>query len=427
MKAARGLGNVFQPKYVDKRALAKYLADGLSPEDARKQATRTCATWWIVYHVNGRRHAENAHTTNRADAVRLLKKKTGDAAIGLPVGPQLDRTTVNDLLAMVEADYKANSRRSLDRVQQAGAHLRAFFRGERKARDITADLITAYQAHRLAGKKCERCDGTGKLPPANLACAKCEGSGDITPAHSTVNYEVAMLRRGFHLGARAGKVGVRPEVAMLHIDNARQGFFEPDQYRAVLAHLPDYLQPVATVAYISGWRVKSELLSRQWRHVDFANGWIRLDPGESKNGEGREFPFTPQLRTVLEAQRDRVRAFGMRTGQLIPWLFCHNDGSPIQDFRGAWAKACLAAGVPGRLVHDLRRTAIRNLERAGVPRSAAMKLTGHKTEAVYRRYAITDSAMLQEAAEKLATLHAAEAAQTEKRQSIAKVSSISAQ
>lgn len=72
--------------------------------------------------------------------------------------------------------------------------------------------------------------------------------------------------------------------------------------------------------------------------------------------------------------------------------------------------ACsLAAGVPGRLVHDFRRTAVRNLERAGVPRSAAMKLTGHKTEAVYRRYAITDSAMLQEAAVKLAVLHASEA------------------
>lgn len=399
MKTARGLGNVYQPKYVDKRALAKCLVDGLSPEDARKQATRTCMTWWIVYHVNGRRLAENAHTTNRADAVRLLKKKTGDAAQGLPVGPQLDRTTIDELLAMVEADYKANSRRSLDRVQQAGAHLRAFFRGERKARDITEDLITAYQAQRLEQK------------------AK----------PSTVNYELAMLRRGFRLGRRARKVGMPPEFVMLHVDNARKGFFEPEQYRAVLAHLPDYLQPVATVAYITGWRVKSELLSRQWRHVDFANGWIRLDPGESKNGEGREFPFTPELRSVLEAQRDRVRAFGMRTGRVIPWLFCHNDGSPIQDFRGAWANACKAAGVPGRLVHDFRRTAVRNLERAGVPRSAAMKLTGHKTEAVYRRYAITDSAMLQEAAVKLAALHTAEAASTEKRQSHAKVSPVSAQ
>ena len=111
---------------------------------------------------------------------------------------------------------------------------------------------------------------------------------------------------------------------------------------------------------------------------------------------------------------------------MIPWLFCYPDGTRVQDFRGSWAKACADAGVPGRLVHDFRRTAVRNLERAGVPRSSAMAMTGHKTEAVYRRYAITDSAMLREAAVKLAVLHAAQAATIEKTQSSHKVTSISA-
>jgi integrase len=132
---------------------------------------------------------------------------------------------------------------------------------------------------------------------------------------------------------------------------------------------------------------------------------------------------------VLEGQRQRVRAIEQATGQIIPWVFVHRAGegratagTRISDFRGAWVKACRNAGVPGRLVHDFRRTAVRNLERAGVPRSAAMKMTGHKTEAVYRRYAITDSAMLQEAAVKRAALHEAES----KRQSFAKVESVSA-
>ena len=75
--------------------------------------------------------------------------------------------------------------------------------------------------------------------------------------------------------------------------------------------------------------------------------------------------------------------------------------------RGWWAKASKDAGVPGRLLHDFRRTAVRNLERAGVPRSAAMRMTGHKKEAVYRRYAITDAAIPEEAV-KLAVFHAAE-------------------
>jgi integrase len=385
MKAARGLGNVYQPTYRDKRT----------------GELKKVATWWIVYSVNGRRIAEKAldasgrASTNRADAVRLLKEKLGSAAAGKPVGPQLDRTTVGELLAMVEADYKANSRSSLDRVEDAGIHLKAFFgAGEGKARDVTSDRVTAFAAHRL----------------------------DEGAKAATVNYEMAILRRGFRLGARAGKVGMRPEIAMLHVDNARQGFFEPEQYRSVVNHLADYLKPVATVGYITGWRVRSELLTRQWRHVDFANGWIRLEPGESKNREGRAFPFTPGLKAALEAERERVRAIERRRGCVIPWVFCHADGSRIMDFRGAWANACKLAGVPGRLVHDFRRTAVRNLERAGVSRSAAMKMTGHKTDAVYQRYAITDSSMLQEAAVKLAALHASESGSNENRKSSAKVS-----
>ena len=134
-----------------------------------------------------------------------------------------------------------------------------------------------------------------------------------------------------------------------------------------------------------------------------------MEPGEGKTREGRTFPLTHELRSVLEAQRDHVRELERKTGQIIPWVFVHSDGTPVRDFRYAWTKACRTAAIPGRLVHDFRRTAVRNLERAGVPRSAAMKMTGHKTEAVYRRYAIVDSAMLREAAAKLGALHAFEA------------------
>jgi integrase len=87
-------------------------------------------------------------------------------------------------------------------------------------------------------------------------------------------------------------------------------------------------------------------------------------------------------------------------------VFIHDDGTPIKDFRQTWTKACRLAGVAGRLVHDFRRTAVRNLERAGVSRSAAMQMTGHKTEAVYRRYAIVSEGDLKSAGDKLAALHA---------------------
>jgi integrase len=335
--------------------------------------------WTIQYYANGRRVRESTHTRNRNEAVKILNQRLTAAADGKLIGSEINRTTLDVLLLGLENDYKANGRRSLDRVQQAAAHLREFFGGKRKARAISAAGITAYQAHRLGERA----------------------------AASTTNYECAMLRRALRLGARAGLVAARPEVDMLHVDNARKGFFEAEEFQAVLRHLHDNLKPVAETMFITGWRT-SELLSRQWRHVDLDAGWLRLDPGESKNGEGREFPMTIRLRALLQQQRERVRDLERTSGRIVPWVFVRDNGSQVRDFRYAWKKVCRAAGVPGRLVHDFRRTAVRNLERAGVPRSAAMKLTGHKTEAVYRRYAITDSAMLQEAALKLDQFHAAE-------------------
>ena len=97
--------------------------------------------------------------------------------------------------------------------------------------------------------------------------------------------------------------------------------------------------------------------------------------------------MTPTLRAALERQRAYTRAIEHAIGQVIPWVF-RRDGQPIKYFRRAWLTACKAAGTPHRIPHDFRRTAVRNLEGAGVPRSAAMKMVGHKTEAMYRRYAI---------------------------------------
>ncbi len=177
------------------------------------------------------------------------------------------------------------------------------------------------------------------------------------------------------------------------------------------------------------------MLTLEWRKVDFTAGVVRLEPGSTKNDEGREFPFSvlPPLEALLRRQRERTTAIERETGQIIRRVF-HRQGAPVRDMRGAWEAACIAAGffrvVPvldaagqprmatdgtplvvkkaTKLVHDFRRTAVRNLERAGVPRSVAMKLTGHKTESVYRRYAIVAASDLVEGVKKLAVLHAPE-------------------
>jgi len=154
-----------------------------------------------------------------------------------------------------------------------------------------------------------------------------------------------------------------------------------------------------TFAYITGWRA-SEVKGLQWSQVDLVGRTVRLNPGTTKNDEGRVFPFTRELETVLLAQRDASRDL-QRRSVITPWVFHRADGSPIRCLRKAWHTACRTAGCPGRILHDFRRTAVRNLERAGVPRSVAMAMVGHKTEAMYRRYAIVSASDLTRAARQL--------------------------
>ena len=145
--------------------------------------------------------------------------------------------------------------------------------------------------------------------------------------------------------------------------------------------------------------MRSEILPLEWRQVDWTGRVVRLDPGTTKNREGRSFPFTAALEALLEAQRaehDRLKS----AQRIVPFVF-HRDGVRIRNFRRAWLSACIAAGVPARIPHDFRRTAVRNLERASVPRSSAMAMVGHKTESIYRRYAIVDAGALRDAAAKI--------------------------
>jgi len=291
------------------------------------------------------------------------------------VGPDFERVGFEDLAAMLVQDYRVNERKSLDRCERSVAHLREYF-GISMAPDITPDRVDGYIcARRAAGAK---------------------------PA--TIRLELAALGRMFTLAERAGKVSHRPRFASIEVRNTRSGFFEDDELRAVVAQLPRHLRPVIEFAYLTGWR-KGEVLGLQWRQVDFKAGVVRLEPGTTKNDDGRVFPFAAlqALESLLRTQHERTSALERESGRVIPWVF-HRAGKPIRSFYSSWRAACERAEVAGRLIHDLRRTAVRNLERASVPRSWAMKLTGHKTESVYRRYAIVSEADLTEGVRRLAAL-----------------------
>jgi integrase len=213
--------------------------------------------------------------------------------------------------------------------------------------------------------------------------------------HACLLLGLGASKRRFTLAIEADKLATRPVIKMLEEKNARTGFFEEHDLQRLLVHLPDHIKAVVEVAYYTSWRVASEILTRQWKHVDLTAGWLRLEPGETKNGEGRMFPLTGRLRQVLEEQRERTRVVEREQGRIVPWLF-HRDGERVKSIRRPWERACRLAGLEGKIPHDFRRTAVRNLERAGVSRSVGMKLVGHKTEVIYRRYAIAAEADLLE-------------------------------
>ncbi len=157
----------------------------------------------------------------------------------------------------------------------------------------------------------------------------------------------------------------------------RGGFFERPQYEAVRRQLDADLRVAVTIAYTFGWRMQSEVLALERRHLDLEAGTLRLDPGMAKNEEGRVVYLTPELRTLLGDQLERIRDLENRRKEIVPCPFPHFGprlaGKRIRDFRKAWAEACKAAGVPGAYRHDFRRTAVRNLVNAGVPERVAWR------------------------------------------------------
>ena len=169
------------------------------------------------------------------------------------------------------------------------------------------------------------------------------------------------------------------------------------------------MRGVAAFAFVTGWRTPSEILPLEWRQVDMKAGEVRLDVGATKNGEGRVFPITAELRRILHDQHTIAATLKKERGLIARHVFCYTTGAKAGQgvteggYNKAWRKARIAAGCPGRIPHDFRRPAVRNLVRAGVPERVAMQMTGHKTRAVFERYNIVSAGDLRDAARRLDT------------------------
>lgn len=331
--------------------------------------------WWIQYGHRGTTYRESSKSTKKGAATALLKKRLGEIGSGKFVGPDAERVTLDDLAEGLEQHYKLKGLRTWDRAALSVSHLRAYFGGDARAIDITTKSMAAYALHRR--------EEEGAAP-------------------ATVKRELMALSKMFSLALveNGGPLSTKPGVPEMRVNNVRTGFLDGAELDAVIAELPEPLRPVIQFARYTGWR-RGEVLALTWARVDFDAGVVRLDT--SKNDEPRSFPFTmlPPLAELLEQLRDRTRAIEKRTGRIVPWVF-HRDGRPIKSMRRAWKGACKRAGVPGHIVHDLRRTAVRNLVRAGVPERVAMELVGHKTRSIFDRYNIVNDADQREAVEKLA-------------------------
>jgi integrase len=327
-------------------------------------------TWYLRISRDGTQRDIKTSATTRTEALAALRARLQEIADNRS-DPSAEQTRVRDLYEDMRRDYVINNRGVAALERRWRLHLAPAF-GTDNAASITVPRLRHYVENRLADR--------------------------AQPA--TVQRELAALRRMFRLGLEAGKVLRVPVFPTIRVDNIRTGFFERDEFERVRAELPAYLQPAVTLAYWTGWR-RGELLNLEWRHVDLDAGTVRLDPGTTKNKEGRFVYLPAEALDALRAWRRRTAEVERERSCIIGHVF-HHDDRPIRDFSVAWRGACARAGVAGRTLHDFRRTAARNYVRAGVPERVAMQILGHKTRAIFDRYNIVSEGDLRAAAEKVA-------------------------
>jgi integrase len=304
-------------------------------------------------------------------AKKLLEIREGEIAQGKLPGIVFDSTTFDQLAEGFCRDYRINQKKSLVRAERSVNHLKGFFEGM-KVTGITTPLIQQYVEERIK-----------------------EGA-----ANATINRELAALKRMLNLGANQTPPSVDrvPHIPMLRENNARKGFFEHGDFIKLREVLPEHLRGFMTFACKTGWRL-SEITGLTWDKVDLKHGVVRLDPGDAKNNEPRTIVVDSELQEVLNRQW-KIRG---KSGSILSFVFLNEKGTDqVKRFDKSWKTACKNAQIGKRLFHDFRRSAVRNMVRAGVPERVAMTISGHKTRSVFERYNIVNEEDLRHAAQKQA-------------------------
>jgi integrase len=320
--------------------------------------------WHVEYWHDGIRHRESSRSSDRQVALDLLRMRLD--ALGKMAPGMYRKATVADVLKCVLADYELTGKRTV-RVMRYHVATWTARLGTVPAASVTyATLTTIAQEWQQVGASA-----------------------------ATINRRMAALHRAYVLAERRSMVLRVPQVPRLREDNVRQGFLEPASFRHLLAAIRDTdLRDAIEWAYLSGAR-KAEVVALRWSWYDPSLRMIVLPASVTKNGKARAIPVLGPFVEVLERR-------AARRHPTSPLIF-HRHGKPLGDFRKRWARAVAAVGLPDLIPHDLRRSAVRNLVRAGVDRRVAMKISGHEDEVVFSRYNITDAADLRAAASRLGT------------------------
>ena len=360
--------------------------------------------YWYEFIFDGHRIRKSTKQGDKEAAKKMAAAERTRLAmddVGLEVKPKEKNLTITSLLDALEVDFKMRAKWTV-RNQSAFRGARNDF-GGRDARALTAQQVDSYIEKRLAA---------GARP-------------------ATVNRTTELVRHAYRFAVKRGELQRIPSIRHLtEKHNVRQGFFTIDEFESAVKHLPEDLQDFCRFGFLTGWR-KGEIASLRW--ADVADGVIRLRAERSKNREPRQIVIDGELVELIQRRRDARAVKTAEAIALCEYVF-HRDGEPVLEFRKSWAKACIAAGLGkmvclkcrvagaerwcekckrdtryrGRLFHDLRRSAVRSMVRSGIPQSVAMKISGHKTASMFRRYDIANEDDLRQAMLNLKKYHEAE-------------------
>jgi integrase len=324
------------------------------------------------YSSDGRQIRVSTKTAVKQEALVVLRKLMGDSDRGIQPISDTRKISYADLRRGLLASYAERGNRSLttrangEETVNGLKQLDDFFGYSESNPGPSVLNITVDTAREFVKKR------------------KAEGAGN-----AVINRSLACLRRMLRIAHEDGRLQNIPIIRLQKEPPARRGFVTDEQFGTLVKNLPGNLRPLITFLFFCGVRL-GEALAIEWSQIDFDAGLIRLH--ETKNDEPRVVPLPSILRMLLRDIEPRV-------GRVFD----------ATNLRKEWMTACDRAGLgriipvegkkydpryEGLTIHDLRRSAVRNLVRAGVPETVAMKISGHKTRSVFDRYAIASEADL---------------------------------